>query len=183
MKKETGFTLIELLITLSIIGFVITAVYSFYFSGITGWQRSLDQTEYQQSARIAMDKIVRELTPAKEISLHKQGQEIRFKVFGDSRTLRFRLVGPQLVFDVYPTTSSIYYHNVVALNITEIHFSISDDQLITVLIGAGSFNHQSGAAENTVCRLISAVYPRNLPRAVATASTGEETERLDSADD
>ncbi len=175
-KKETGFTLIELLITLSMIGFVVTAVYSFYLAGLAGWQRSIDQAEYQQSARIAMDKIVRELTYAKEISLHQQGQEIRFKVYGDSRTLRFRLVGPQLVYDVYPTSSSIYYHNVVALNINELSFSINDDQLITVMIGAGPFDPKSGAGQGIACKIISAVYPRNLPQAaVATpAEAGAE---------
>ncbi len=170
MKKETGFTLIELLITLSIIGFVITAIYSFYLAGLSGWQRAIDQTEYQQSARIAMDKIVRELTFAKEISLHKQGQELRFQKYGDSRTLRFRLVGPQLVFDVYPTTSSLYYHNVVALGITEMNFVIDDDQLVVVTIGAGTFNPQSGKAEETNYLLTSSVYPRNLPQIKAASA-------------
>jgi prepilin-type N-terminal cleavage/methylation domain-containing protein len=171
LKKETGFTLIELLITLSMIGFVITAVYTFYLAGLSGWQRALDQTEYQQSARIAIDKIVRELTYANEISLHKQGQELRFKKYGDSRTLRFRLVGPQLVFDVYPTTSSAYYHNVVALGITEMKFIVNDNRLIEVTIGAGTFNPQSGKAEETLYLLASSVYPRNLPPVNAVAAS------------
>jgi|GEM_PF-490878 len=170
IKKETGFTLIELLITLSMIGFVITAIYSFYLAGLSGWQRALDQTDYQQSARIAMDKIIRELTDAKEISLHKQGQELRFLKYGDSRTLRFRLVGPQLVFDVYPTTSTSYYHNVVSLSITEMSFSITGDRLIEITIGAGKFNPQSGIAEETLYLLTSSVYPRNLPQAAATTA-------------
>lgn len=175
MKKETGFTLIELLITLSIIGFVITAVYSFYLAGLSGWQRALDQTEYQQSARIAMDKVIRELTDAKEVSLHKQGQELRFQKYGDSRILRFRLVGPQLVFDVYPTTSSAYYHNVVALGITEMKFIVNDNRLIEVTIGAGTFNPQSGKAEETVYLLASSVYPRNLPQVNAVAASTAAT--------
>lgn len=176
LKKEPGFTLIELLITLSIIGFVITAIYSFYLAGLSGWQRALDQTEYQQNARIAIDKIVRELTFAREISLHKQGQELRFQKYGDSRTLRFRLVGAQLVFDVYPTTSPSYYHNVVALSITEMNFTIKDDQLIEVTIGAGPFNPQSGKALETAYLLTSSVYPRNLPQAEAVAAAAASTE-------
>ena len=179
MKKETGFTLIELLITLSMIGFVITAIYSFYLAGLSGWQRAIDQTEYQQSARIAMDKIVRELTFAKEISLHKQGQELRFQKYGDSRTLRFRLVGPQLVFDVYPTTSSSYYHNVVALGITEMNFVIDDDKLVVVTIGAGTFNPQNGKAEETNYLLTSSVYPRNLPQVIASAAVDASVEPED----
>jgi len=182
-NKETGFTLIELLITLSMIGIVITTVYSFYLVGLSGWQRSLDQAEYQQSARIAMDKIVRELTYAKEISLHQQGREIRFKVYGDSRTLRFRLAGPQLVYDVYPTTSPIYYHNVVALHITDLSFSINYDQLITVMIGAGPFDPKSGAAQGTAYQLISAVYPRNLPQTAAAAPTEAEPDFADESGD
>ena len=183
LKKENGFTLIELLITLSMIGIVVTTVYSFYLVGLSGWQRSLDQAEYQQSARIAMDKIVRELTAAKEISLHKQGREIRFKVYGDSRTLRFRLAGPQLVYDVYPTTSPIYYHNVVALHITDLSFSINDDQLITITLGAGSFDPKSGAAQGTAYQLVSTVYPRNLPQAATAASAGADADMAGEAGD
>ncbi len=175
-KKEAGFTLIELIITLCVIGFVVTAVYSFYLAGLAGWQRAIDHAEYQQSARIAMDKIVRELTFAKAVSLHKQGQELRFQKHGDSRTLRFRLVGPQLVFDVYPTSSASYYHNVVALGITEMNFIIHNNRLIEITIGAGTFNPQNGKVLETVYRLTSSVCPRNLPKAVASVAVGAYAE-------
>lgn len=162
MKAERGFTLIELLVAFSIIGFVITAVYGFYLTGLLSWQRSIDQAEYQQSARIAMDKIVRELANAREVTLHHDGREIRFRIIGDSRLLRFRLVGAQLVFDSYPTTI-FYYHTVVALNITELRFEINQNRLITVHVGAGSFNQPDGLAPGPAYMLKSAVLPRNLP--------------------
>lgn len=162
MKAEKGYTLIELLVTLSIVGFIITAVYSFYLTGLQGWQRSIEQVEYQQSARIALDKIVRELTNAREISLHDNGKEIRFRIYGDSRILRFRLVGPQLVFDSYPTTQ-FYYHTVVALNITELYFELAQDRLVKVHVGAGVFDPRSDTVSKTVIVMKSAVCPRNLP--------------------
>jgi prepilin-type N-terminal cleavage/methylation domain-containing protein len=162
MRAEKGFTLIELLVTLSIVGFVIAAVYSFYLSGLQGWQRSIDQVEYQQSARIALDKIVRELSGAREVSLHDNNKEIRFRVPGDSRILRFRLVGPQLVFDSYPTTQ-FYYHTVVALNITELQFELTGERLVKVRIGAGFIDSGGSDTSRTVVFMNSAVCPRNLP--------------------
>jgi hypothetical protein len=128
-----------------------------------------------------MDKVVRELINAREISLHRQGREIRFKVHGDSRTLRFRLVGPQLVYDVHPTTNPIYFHNVVALHITDLSFSINANRLITVMIGAGPFDPESGAAQGTAYQLISTVYPRNLPQAAVAVPVEAKTDRAGEA--
>jgi prepilin-type N-terminal cleavage/methylation domain-containing protein len=172
-KPEKGFTLIEMLITLSMIGFVIAAVYSFYLTGLKGWERSTEQVEYQQSARIALDKIVHELTAAKAVSIKKQGKEIRFNIHGDTRTFRFRLAGPQLVFDVYPPSS--HYYTVVALGITDLYFSKDEHNLITVKVGAGSFDPKSGEPIRTALYLTSAVLPRNLPVEIIPAvnSSGE----------
>ena len=180
LKRDPGFTLIELLITISIVGFVITAVYSFYLTGLKSWQQAVDQTEYQQSARIALDKIVRELTDARDFTIRDQGREIRFQIPGDNRILRFRKVGPQLVFDVFPTTDPGYYHNVVALGITELNFENNSSGLINVRLGTGTFNPKNGEARETFCFLTSKIAPRNLPSAPlgvpANLETAEEND-------
>lgn len=152
---EKGLSLVELLVTLAIISFIIMAVYTFYLAGLKGWQRSLDQIESQQSARIAMDKIIRELLYAYELSLHDNDREIRFKIKGDSRTLRFRREGQELIFDSYPTWQSNYMHTKVALGISSLHFSIEEDNLVTVTLVAIN-------GSNPV-NLISSVRPRNIP--------------------
>ena len=158
---EKGFTLIEILITLSMIGLIITAIYSFYFSGLNGWRRSSDQVEYQQSARIALDKMVYELAEAKEITIRNQGKEIHFSVPGDLRIYRFRLNGPQLVLDAPAPTD--HYYTVVALGITDLIFTAESSGLIKIRVGAGSFDPNSGKTIHTAIYLSSAVFPRNLP--------------------
>ncbi len=155
MRGNKGLTLIELLVTLTIISFLIMSIYTFYLAGLRGWNRSLDHIESQQSARIATDKIIRELRYAYEADLHDQNREIRFKVKGDTRTLRFRLVGEELVYDSYPPGHTNYMHTKVALGISDLYFSIDQNNLVTVTISA--------EGEKSAVTLKSSVRPRNLP--------------------
>jgi prepilin-type N-terminal cleavage/methylation domain-containing protein len=155
-RNENGLTLIELVVTLAMIGFVILALYTFYFSGLKSWHRGIDQMEHQQNARIAMDKMIRELRYASEVAVFDYNREIRFKTPGESRTLRFRLAGQELVFDSYPTGHFNYYHTKVALCIDDLYFSVDQDDLVTISISAGN-------GSGTVT-LNSAVRPRNIRR-------------------
>ncbi len=154
LRSNRGLTIIELLLTLSMISFIIIAIYSFYITGLRGWQRGTDHMEAQQSARIAMDKIISELRFAHQVSLHDQNREVRFQVSGDSRTRRFRLVNNELVFDSYPTSHPSYFHTKVALGIDELHFHIAESKLLTVSLNA--------ACNNSRTRLTSAVLPKNV---------------------
>ncbi len=155
LRSSAGLTLIELLVTLAIISFVIMAVYTFYLTGLRGWQRGSDQLEAQQSARFAMDKIIGEVRYAHELSLHDGNSEVRFKTGCDIRTLRFRLIGEELVFESYPTGYTGYFHNKIALGITALDFSINDQNLLTVTLSAGQAHGES--------KLSGSVRPRNLP--------------------
>ncbi len=154
--SENGLTVIELLATLAIAGFIIAAVYSFHLTGIKGWQRAVLKIDDNQSARIAMDKMVRELRYAEEVSLHNQGGEIRFTAPHDKfRTLRFRLVENEIVYDSFPTGSFLYFNTKVAQNISSINFSLTENQLVMIII-------ETGQPGNTAL-LRGSVYPRNLP--------------------
>ncbi len=153
--NNKGITLIELLVTLAIMGFIITSLYSFYLTGLRGWQRGTDQMEAQQSARIAMDKIIRELRYAEEIILDEDKKTVRFKVKDNIRTLRFRLVNNEIVFDACPGGEGSYFHTKVALGITDLRFDLGDNQLLKITIEAG--------AERSSIKLKSGVRPRNLP--------------------
>lgn len=165
---EKGLTIIELLVTFAIMGFIIAAIYSFYFAGLNSWQRSVDRIDYSQNARIAMDKMIRELRYASEITIHDHGREIRFKAPHDSkRTLRFRLVGRELVFDSFPTGSTYYFNNKIALEIIELYFLIDQSGLVRIKISSGN--------DSSTVLLSGAVYPRNFP-SESTAGGGNINE-------
>ncbi len=153
--NNKGITLIELLVTLAIMGFVITALYSFYLTGLRGWQRGTDRMEAQQSARIAMDKIIREVRFAEEISLDEDKSTLRFKVEDNIRTLRFRLVNDEIIFDSCPDGEGSYFHTKIALGITDLLFILDENQLLKITIEAGT--------EKSGIKLKSGVRPRNLP--------------------
>lgn len=154
-KKNGGFTIIELLITLSLVGFVLVSTCTFYLFGLRSWQRSSASMEAQQSARIAIDMIISELRYAHEYSLHSDNSEVRFKISPDVRTRRFRLVGEELIYESYPTGTFNYFHNKVALGITDLEFELCNHGLLRVSL----------AAEIDNCRvyLADSISPRNKP--------------------
>ncbi|MGM0651707.1 MAG: PilW family protein [Bacillota bacterium] len=154
-KQSGGFTIIELLITLSLVGFVLVSTCTFYLLGLRSWQRSCASMEAQQSARIAIDTIISELRYAHEYSLHNDNSEVRFKISPDVRTRRFRLAGEELIYESYPTGTFNYFHNKVALGITDLEFEQCNHGLLQVTL----------AAEIDNCRacLADSIRPRNKP--------------------
>lgn len=155
IKQVRGFTLIELLITISLVGFVLAAIYTFYLTGLRSWQRGTASMEAQQSARIAVDTIISELRYAHELSLHNDNSEVRFKISPDVRTRRFRIEGQELVYESYPTGTFNYFHNKVAIGIKELEFELVENNLLKITL----------SAEVDSCRVIlsDSIRPRNLP--------------------
>lgn len=153
MHVQDGFTLMELLAALTILGFVIAALYSFYFAGLSSFNRGIAQMDGQQSARVAMDKMVRELLYAVSIEIRAE-DEIRFRLKGDNKVYRFRKAGQEIVFESL-TGKSVYSHNKIALGITALHFSTDETHTVSIALTAGN-----GGKEVT---LSSRVRPRNIP--------------------
>ncbi len=155
LRQKSGFTLIEILITLCLIGFVLASAYSFYLFGLRSWQRNTASMEAQQSARISIDMIISELRYAYELSLRDNNREVRFKISPDVRTRRFRLAGQELVYESFPTGADNYFHNKVALGITNLDFVLCEHGLLRVTL----------TAEYDNCRvtLTDSIRPRNLP--------------------
>lgn len=155
IKQVQGFTLIELLIALAVVGFMLAALYTFYLTGLRGWQRGTASMEAQQSARIAVDTISSELRYAHVLSLHDNNSEVRFKISPDVRTRRFRLLGHELVYESYPTGAFNYFHTKVALGIKELEFELSENNLLEITLSAEVDN----------CQVImnGSIRPRNLP--------------------
>ena len=162
INREGGFTIIELLITITILAFILAAIYSFYLAGVNSWNRSLERMENQQSARISLDRIIDDLRYAYAVELRDPDsedvyREVRFKVHDDSRTLRYRLQSGTLVKNTHPTS---HYHMTVALGITELLFSMDESNLISIYITAGQ--------NSSAVQLSGSIRPRNIKPMVMT---------------
>lgn len=150
--RENGFTLVELLVTLSLFGLLITAAYGFYHAGLKSWNRSVEQLDYQQSARIAMETVMRELRYACAVEIPSE-QVIHFQFPGDSRIHLFRHRSRELIYEMR-TPYTIISHNKVALDIREARFSAGDNGTVRITIGAGDDHVQYS--------ITSTIRPRNL---------------------
>lgn len=154
--KEQGLTLIEIVITMAILGAIISAIYAFYLTGLQGWHRSIERIEYQQSARIAMDKIIDELLTAQMTEIRYDNNRTLYYVVDKNGTpaiFRFRLSNRQLVIERREDDYKSY--NVVALGIKDLVFLIENNGTVTITVTAG---------ENTnEVTLTGSVRPRNQP--------------------
>lgn len=169
INKEDGFTLVEMMVAFALLGLVITTLYSFYFSSLQAWNRSLDRMEYQQTARIAMDKMIRELQYAHLVKC-SIGEDpdtrgvtgdilyFRIDINGTSTRHSFRLNATQLHYDRRrDSNNSIRSTNVIALGVTGLEFYIDELDTVFITVTAGE------GPGKTVLR--GAVRPRNLPLA------------------
>ncbi len=164
---ENGLTLIELMITLAVLGFIITAIYSFYLTGLKSWNRSIEHIEYQQTTRIAMNKIIKELQYAHKIKFDVENNSyqinepskiiyFRSNIEGSSTRHSFRLKGSQLHFDRRKDSdNSILSSNVVALGMTDLEFVINENKTVFVTVKAGN--------DSKEIILTSSVRPRMIP--------------------
>lgn len=154
-SNECGLTLVEIVITLAILGAVITAIYSFYLTGLKGWNRSVDRMEYQQSARIAVDRVVNELLTAQEVEIRDNNQRAIYYVIdkdGSPALFRLRLTGDQLALERRDSHHLSY--NVVALGLKDLLFFIDEKNNVHITVITGDDN-----CEFTVT---ASVRPRNI---------------------
>ncbi len=164
---ENGFTLVEMVVAFALLGLVISALYSFYLFGLQAWNRSDERMEHQQTARIALDKMIRELQYAHLVKCSIDQNDcssgvpceiiyFRINVAGTSTRHSFRLNHTQLHFDRRrDSNNSIRSTNVVALGITGLEFLIDEQETVFITVRAGE------GSSRVV--LTGAVRPRNLP--------------------
>ncbi len=165
------------------LGLVITAIYSFYFNSLQAWQRSVDRVEHQQSARIAMNKILKELQYAYLVKCCIEEEHncsgviidliyFRSDFSGTSTRYSFRLNNTQLHFDQRrDTNNSIRASNVVALGISGLEFMIDQSETVHVTITAGE-------GPGTIS-MTGAIKPRNLKLPKLCSEDGESIENDD----
>ncbi len=165
--QEDGLTLIELIIAIAVLSLIIATLFSFYLTGLKTWNRCIDNIEYQQTTRIAINKIIKELQFAHKVKYDVENNAfeagspseiIYFRIYIEGHSTRhsFRLKDSQLLLDRRrDTDNSIRSSNVVALGITGLEFIIDDNETVFVTVKAGNNNRE--------ITLKSSVRPRLVP--------------------
>ena len=67
-KQQRGFILIELMVVVLILGLITLGLVTFFTGGTKSWVAGQSQLEAQRNARQAMDRMVREIREASEIT-------------------------------------------------------------------------------------------------------------------
>jgi prepilin-type N-terminal cleavage/methylation domain-containing protein len=157
-RQEAGLTIIELLATLAVLGMIIAALYSFYLSGLHSWGRSIERMEEQQSARIAIDKIIKEVRYAHAVEIRYSDPTMiyyRININGISTLHRFRNASGQLLLERRRDNDTHYAYNVIALGLSALFFELDANNTVHITIGVGD---DSGSST-----LTGSVRPLNLP--------------------
>lgn len=155
-SNQSGLTLVEIIITMAILGAVITVIYAFYLTGLQGWNRSVDRMEYQQSARIAVDRVVNELLTAKEVEIRDNNHHTIYYLLdkdGSPALFRLRLTGNQLAIERRDTSYPSY--NIVALGLKDLLFYIDEKSNVHITVITGD--------DQCEFTLTASVRPRNIP--------------------
>jgi prepilin-type N-terminal cleavage/methylation domain-containing protein len=157
-RKEEGLTIIELLATLAILSMIIAALYSFYLCGLHSWNRSINRMEEQQSARIAIDKIIKEVRYAHAVEIRYNDPTMiyyRININGTSTLHRFRNSGGQLLLERRRYNDTHYSYNVIALGLNALFFELDSNDTLHITIRVGDDPGSS--------MLTGSVRPLNLP--------------------
>lgn len=157
-RQEQGLTIIELLATLAILVMIIAALYTFYLFGLHSWSRSIDRMEEQQSARIALDKIIKEIRYAHAVEIRYNDPTMiyyRININGVSTLHRFRNSSGQLLLERRRNNDTHYSYNVIALGVNALFFELDANDTLHITIRVGD---DSGSST-----LTGSVRPLNLP--------------------
>lgn len=157
-RQEKGLTIIELLATLAILSMIIAVLYTFYLSGLHSWSRSIDRMEEQQSARIAIDKIIKEVRYAHAVEIRYNDPTMiyyRLNINGISTLHRFRNASGQLLLERRRNNDTHYSYNVIALGLSALFFELDANHTLHITIRVGD---DSGSST-----LTGSVRPLNLP--------------------
>ncbi len=93
-KNCSGMTLIELMVVITILSMVILGLVSFFGGGIRSWISGQNQLQAQREARIALDRMVREIREANRViegsNSFEKGIEVSFPKDFNRNNLVFR---------------------------------------------------------------------------------------------
>lgn len=156
IRGEKGFTLVEMLIVISIMGLIIAAAYSFYFSGLRGWRSGVDRMDYQQSARIVVERIVDEIRFAGWVEVVAGGAEVRYQFNDDSKIYGFKSTASGALVMIHQEPGKNETQTQIALGIKDLLFVFDEeDKSLRIMVKVGEESHSVS--------MQSSVRPRNMP--------------------
>ncbi len=142
MKREYrgGFSLVEVLIGLMLTALLLQGLFSLLSTSFKSWQVILARTQTHQTARMAMESMVRELRPASAINSPLPGQVlsgiriVRPDMAGNSYSLVFQL-GTTLGGNprtVYRIAASGQPTPLTENTVTELQFELKPPRLVVI---------------------------------------------------
>ena len=146
---QSGFSLAELLVACAMVGIVLAGTFVALQSGESAFQYSTGKVEVQQNARVALDRMIRELRTASTVTA-ATATSITFIYTDDTNTavtVAYSLAGtslqrnqtnpvpaaaqPETVIGGINTLSLTYYDNTNAVTTTVANIRVADVRLIT----------------------------------------------------
>lgn len=101
LKKNTGATLIELMVVVTILSLVIIGLVTFFGGGIRSWISGQNQLQAQREARMALDRIVKEVREANNVvegdNSYEKGIEVSFPAKFNRENLIYNFDEPNRV--------------------------------------------------------------------------------------
>ncbi len=174
--EEKGFTLIEIIIVAALLGIIFSTASLYYTSSVRMWDKSNDQTEVQQQARVTLGELVPDLQQTQSLKYRSHPSHTWEEL---SRDFTLNLGdGGELLFSIPQLTqggsllSVRYYlrdtslirctggHNPIAMYITRLEFMATAGLKGTVRIEVEAVKGEVGT------KMATTVYLRNLRRGV-----------------
>ncbi|PKP55756.1 hypothetical protein CVT91_14805 [Candidatus Atribacteria bacterium HGW-Atribacteria-1] len=90
-RQQKGVSLIELMVVVVILGIVVLGLVTFFTGGAKSWVAGQSQLEAQRNARQAMDRMVREIREADEVTASSETEIIFNTPWEDGITYSFSL--------------------------------------------------------------------------------------------
>ena len=135
MKNKTSLTLVEILVSVFILAIIVLSVTSLLYLGDLNWRRGSILLELQQKARLAMDRMSRELRQAQSssISITNEGKNISFSIpdlSGGTYDITYYLdTNSNQIIREYPEGTT----KILGNNVSSLDFSLSGDTLTITL--------------------------------------------------